>query len=545
MRKLLILALVLAVGTMISAGSVRAQPSDRKVVNFEGISFELPGGDWTSSGVERGQVPQITFTRKPGAGRLQSIAVWPVVFPPTIQSRSQQEHSSAYFAIERNKPRYEGRWEGFIEGTREIAGRRFPIMSFHVSTPNQQMSIDGLFVLYFPEDYDARLKFYAFMWLDGHPSDQPSTGLEVLDTIMSSVKITSPSLACADERTTRPILFFDIDESTSQYVTSAVYSDGCQLKTLVRAMGATWSPDGKWYAYVADIGAGKVLTLGSLDRDEKAVFTTGRDEGIYIDPMWAPDSRRLAFIKVQVRQSGPWLNTLVIIDTSSGKVLHQYGISEQTMHLPNPSSPPGRFRWSPDGRNILVSWENAIVIDAETGRTETISSEPIIAEWTPDSNGVYYFTIEHKLGTQALGEFYLKNLGSTNLSRVLDEKRIQAMGLTLSPLVHGRMALSPSGNQLAVALGSINGSLLQIYSLESGALSTLEPSKSIESPAPIMAVAWAPDEQSIAAMTMGDTIDVRILDLTSGAWRTVATVIETSRLRLVDRLESSVLSWAQ
>lgn len=134
-------------------------------------------------------MPQAVFTRKLGDRRFQSIGMWPAIFPPALQGRSQQEHTSAYFEIEKQKPRYEGKWEGFVEGERDIAGRRFPTMTFRVSLLPQHFVTDGLFVLYFPEDYDVWRKFYVFMWMDGHPDDQPGSGLDVLDAIVSSVAI--------------------------------------------------------------------------------------------------------------------------------------------------------------------------------------------------------------------------------------------------------------------------------------------------------------------------------------------------------------------
>jgi hypothetical protein len=53
----------------------------------------------------------------------------------------------------------------------------------------QRFVTDGLFVLYFPDDFDQRQKFLTFLWLDGHLQDQPGTGLEVLDAIISTVKV--------------------------------------------------------------------------------------------------------------------------------------------------------------------------------------------------------------------------------------------------------------------------------------------------------------------------------------------------------------------
>ncbi len=93
----------------------------------------------------------------------------------------------AYFMLERLKPRYEGRWEGFDEGPRVIGDRSFPTMSFKVTYSEKHHVADCLFVLYFPQGFEQRRKFFTFMWLDGHADDQPGSGLDTLDAILSSL----------------------------------------------------------------------------------------------------------------------------------------------------------------------------------------------------------------------------------------------------------------------------------------------------------------------------------------------------------------------
>jgi hypothetical protein len=164
-----------------------AQTAQRTTVSFDVVAFDLPGQGWQQTPATPGQ---IRYIRKMGDGKFQHVAFWPVTFPPSFQGRSQKEHISAYFEFERQQPRYEGRWEGFVEGVREIAGRQFPTMSFTMTLAAQRFVADGLFVLYFPDDFDQRRKAFTFMWLDGHPQDQPGAGLEMLDAIVASTRIT-------------------------------------------------------------------------------------------------------------------------------------------------------------------------------------------------------------------------------------------------------------------------------------------------------------------------------------------------------------------
>lgn len=269
--------------------------------------------------------------------------------------------------------------------------------------------------------------------------------------------------------------------------------------------------------------------------------------------MWAPDGRRLAVLTFQPRPNHPRLNVLVVIDTATTKTILRQEISEQTIHLPYYFSPPGKFGWSPDGRKILIAWENVIVVDAENGRVETFAPAPAIAEWAPDRSGVYFFAMKNYSDprTRALGALYLKKLGVQGPTTILDEGRVRAAGLDFLPLILGRMALSPLGNELAVALGLANRKtmVLQVYDLKTGQTSPFErPSKSFELQRLVLALDWAPDESGLAALTVGDDgLRVERLDLASGEWKVLATVIEASKMGSVhaDALGFIGLSWTR
>jgi hypothetical protein len=352
----------------------------------------------------------------------------------------------------------------------------------------------------------------------------------VIATVLVVAPVMSPQLSRAQESTARPILYFDIDKSTNEPVTSAVYPNGRQVKALVRALAA-WSPDGTWFAYAAKAADGRdVLKLGNLSGGEKILFTTGGDKTILPFPAWSPDSGRLAVIAEQRGQGGILLaNSLVIIGVADGKVLSRYRISDRTIL---PFLPLNKFRWSPDGHKILISWENVIVIDAETGRSETINPDPAIAEWAPDSSGIYYFPVPPTSRSIALSELYLRKLGGNSV-KLIDEKGIQALGLTFSPFIYGRMNLAPSGKWLAVAIGSTKSQagVLLVYDVTAGRTGTFEkPSKIIEPRSLIIALDWAPAESSVAALTVSSQVKVEALNLNTEEWKTLATVVETSQV---------------
>jgi Tol biopolymer transport system component len=366
-------------------------------------------------------------------------------------------------------------------------------------------------------------------------------------TVVTSIA-TAPHRSAAQGGLSRPILYSDFDESSQEFVTSAVYPDGRQSKGVLPAWRAAWSPDGNWIAYVTvEPDKTNALKLRNLRDDEKTLFET-REEHLWNVPTWSPDGGRLAIIALQPRSNGPFTNRLLVIDVSTGKVLARHDISDGVIHLPYFYTPPNIFRWSPDGRMILLSWESAVVIDVASGRSETINPGPTIAEWAPDSSGIYYFTIRNprQIANRTLGEFYFKKLGSGNPVTLLDAARLRALDLAYSPLVFGRMALSPSGKQLAVSIGSTKHAqgVLQIYDLSAGPTSVLgKMPKVFEPRGVIIGLEWAPDESNLAAMTGGDDVRIELLDLSAGTWKTLATVVETKKVD-IDSLAFVGLSWS-
>jgi len=352
----------------------------------------------------------------------------------------------------------------------------------------------------------------------------------------------------------RPILHLDVERRGAQkrFVTTGIYPDGASLGRLVPAVGATWSPDGTSFAYIDPplplVRYSELLILRNLSGEEHTIlfsFQTG-ERLLYgwWGPIWSPDGRKIAVISLKPL-SRPLVASVAIIDVSEKKVRALHRLPEETISLPWYMSPPNKFRWSPDGRKILVAWENAVVIDAKTGETEQISAKHVVAEWTPESDGIYYFEIGRSDGFAGC---FLKRLGSDSPRELMDEERLAAFGLTRLAFVHGIMTLAPSGVRLAIAGGSPVG--LHIYELkEKGPIIVNNPTRSFETREviTITALEWAPDEKSLAFMTMTkDGVRIKLLDLATGEWRTLTT-IEGVEFRVpdIDVLAFKVLSWTQ
>ena len=190
-----------------------------------------------------------------------------------------------------------------------------------------------------------------------------------------------------------------------------------------------------------------------------------------------------------------------------------------------------------------------MVIDAVTGRAEVVTTKPVLAEWAPGSDAIYYFEIKKGEIRRniTLGAFYAKKLGSDSPELLIDEQRVSDMGLSnaWSP-IPGVLSLSPSGAKLAMSGGGDpdGNSVLYVFDLAGGPLSSFESSPgSYPVEGRVVALDWAPDDKSVAALVATDDgVSVDTLDLATSAWTNVTT--SEIEVRQIEFLGKSI-SWSQ
>ena len=360
----------------------------------------------------------------------------------------------------------------------------------------------------------------------------------------------------------RPILHVDFEGTGDQQhpVVAAVDIDGHRLDTY-GAWEASWAPDGSGFAFAAQGGtSSRIYTANPDSRQIKTLFTPGKAERLVWKVAWSPDSRRIAAIvnnagDPSVITGADIHYTLVIVDATSGRELARHALPDGTL-LDVPLSPPNKFRWSPDARRVLISWENAIAVHATGGAIERISASNVVADWSPDSKGVYYLEIAHCCdpGSRALGGFYFKPLAQSRVE-LTSPQRVTQLGYAMGPFARGISELSPSGSRLLfydAVQGGAKGQLA-VYELGGSAqLDLASPSRIYNTPELIADVQWSPDEKLLAALTAAadnmTTLHLRTLTLETEAWKDLATVNlgSASTMDVIDFLGfHKNLSWTE
>jgi Tol biopolymer transport system component len=187
----------------------------------------------------------------------------------------------------------------------------------------------------------------------------------------------------------------------------------------------SWSPDGSWLAYQSDRGT---VRLVRPDGSGDHLLATGYSIDGAQAAEWSPDNTKLAL-------ANDATNAIDLIDVTNGADTRLTSDVGLRMFAP---------RWSPDGRQILMSGQDALgdvelyLIDAGgtnvrklTGKHETISA----GEWSPDGRQIAY---TDQSASDAEGRLYVVNADGTGVRPLKDDPHGQFYGVW-----------SPDGGEIA------------------------------------------------------------------------------------------------
>ena len=154
----------------------------------------------------------------------------------------------------------------------------------------------------------------------------------------------------------------------------------------VREMDPSWSPDGRWIAYLSDRSGEYEVYVRSQDGsgEERRITTDG--EVWRFAPVWSPDSKRLAF--------GDKRQRLQVVDVESGRItdVDRSGTNDIT-----------DFAWSPDSRWIAyrktADTRLAQIWVWSVGDGEPMPlTDPMVSSYAPafDPEGRYLYFLSNR-----------------------------------------------------------------------------------------------------------------------------------------------------
>lgn len=162
-----------------------ARPSDAGAVRFLELNISLPDG-WARHGDDPGQ---ILLMRTMMNHRSAALSIWPIEVAGEYRSWTRERHVKAYFEHEQKEVRPAHlKWGNFKAGERTIAGTKYPVLNFTLSSTQKDGSVldgRGLFLLLFPSDFETRHRFFVAMWRESY---RPGDAFSVTTDLHSIIK---------------------------------------------------------------------------------------------------------------------------------------------------------------------------------------------------------------------------------------------------------------------------------------------------------------------------------------------------------------------
>jgi tricorn protease len=162
-----------------------------------------------------------------------------------------------------------------------------------------------------------------------------------------------------------------------------------------------WSPDGRTIAYWSDRSGEYELTLRDAEGAGAERKVTSIGPGYRYAPIWAPDSKKIAFIDQAMR--------IRVYDDASGKTSD---VDRSTEWLADDDLLDFRFRWSPDSRWLAyarpASPSNRAIFlyDARDGKLTQATSGYLNDTWPVfDPDGKYLFYLSDRAFDPVYGSF--------------------------------------------------------------------------------------------------------------------------------------------
>ncbi|HKN48536.1 MAG TPA: protease, partial [Candidatus Polarisedimenticolia bacterium] len=165
----------------------------------------------------------------------------------------------------------------------------------------------------------------------------------------------------------------------------------------VHERGASWSPDGRFIAYVSDRTGEDEIWIAAQDGKGEARRLTTDGHGWRFGPSWSPDGKKIAFADKDLK--------LFVVDAGSGKITEADQAKEAEI---------SDYGWSPDSRFIAYTKQNpqqlhqVYLYSLESGKVKSVTSE-MNDSYNPvfDPDGRYLYFLSDRDLNASLGAFDL------------------------------------------------------------------------------------------------------------------------------------------
>ena len=171
--------------------------------------------------------------------------------------------------------------------------------------------------------------------------------------------------------------------------------------------GASWSPDGKWIAYLSDRTGEEEIWIAPQDGSAEARRLTTDGHCWRFGPLWSPDSRKLAFADKDQK--------LFWVDVATGKVTLADQAKEFEIY---------DYAWSPDSRWLAYNKQDPeqmrqiFLYSIDSGKATGVTSEMNDSRSPAfDPQGRYLYFLSDRDLNASVGRFDLSYVYN-NLTRV-------------------------------------------------------------------------------------------------------------------------------
>jgi tricorn protease len=163
----------------------------------------------------------------------------------------------------------------------------------------------------------------------------------------------------------------------------------------IREKGVSWSPDGRWVAYVSDRSGEDELYITPQDGAGKEQQITSGHRGFMFPPQWSPDSRKLAWSDFELRLHYVDINEKKPVEVDRGK------FADLT-----------DYAWSPDSKWITYAKQaennnSVIYLYSLADRKSTPVTTSFSDSTTPtfDPDGRYLYFVSNRDYNEVIGNY--------------------------------------------------------------------------------------------------------------------------------------------